>query len=125
MVALNPLAEALNEELEAAAPEILEMLSALGKRAYFPRGILSQTAEAKAEFEHVLSALKTIEGEHADYDKHATHVIEGWSIRVEKKLLENEPELAAEALSLAEMQLRDLGWVLPQKRIEELEKKLH
>lgn len=47
MVALNPLAEALNEELEAAAPEILEMLSALGKRAYFPRGILSQTAEAK------------------------------------------------------------------------------
>ena len=47
MVALNPLAEALNEELEAAAPEILAMLSALGKRAYFPRGILSQTAEAK------------------------------------------------------------------------------
>ncbi|MEE2674069.1 MAG: aminotransferase class I/II-fold pyridoxal phosphate-dependent enzyme [Myxococcota bacterium] len=47
MVALNPLAEALNEELAAAAPEILAMLSALGKRAYFPKGILSQTAEAK------------------------------------------------------------------------------
>ena len=47
MVALNPLAEALNEELEAAAPELLAMLSELGKRAYFPKGILSQSAEAK------------------------------------------------------------------------------
>ena len=44
---LNPLAVALNEELEAAAPEILAMLSAFGRRAYFPKGILSQTAEAK------------------------------------------------------------------------------
>ena len=47
MAALNPLAEALNRELEASAPEILSMLSPLGKRAYFPKGILSQTAEAK------------------------------------------------------------------------------
>ena len=47
MAELNPLAAQLNEELEAAAPEILEMLSAFGTRAYFPKGILSQTAEAK------------------------------------------------------------------------------
>jgi aspartate/methionine/tyrosine aminotransferase len=47
MVALNPLAVALNHELEEAAPEILGMLSPLGQRAYFPKGILSQTAEAK------------------------------------------------------------------------------
>ena len=47
MAALNPLAAALNRELEASAPEILSMLSPLGKRAYFPKGILSQTAEAK------------------------------------------------------------------------------
>jgi aspartate/methionine/tyrosine aminotransferase len=46
-MALNPLAAALNEELEAAAPEILAMLSAFGRRAHFPKGILSQTAEAK------------------------------------------------------------------------------
>ncbi|MCS5571457.1 MAG: hypothetical protein NZ789_00860, partial [Pseudomonadales bacterium] len=53
-------------------------------------------------------------------ETHVTHVVEGWSIRVEKKLLEKEPDLAAEALSLAEMQLRDLVWVLPAKRIDEL-----
>ncbi len=43
----GPLAEKLNEELEAAAPEVLHMLSAFGRRAYFPKGILAQTAEAR------------------------------------------------------------------------------
>jgi aspartate/methionine/tyrosine aminotransferase len=44
---LNPLAQELNARLEAAAPEVLEMLSPLGRRLYFPKGILSQSAEAK------------------------------------------------------------------------------
>ena len=44
---LNPLAEALNEQLEAVAPEVVPMLSRLGRALYFPKGILSQTAEAK------------------------------------------------------------------------------
>jgi aspartate/methionine/tyrosine aminotransferase len=43
----NPLAQQLNERLEQAAPAVLQMLSPLGKRLYFPKGILSQTAEAK------------------------------------------------------------------------------
>jgi aspartate/methionine/tyrosine aminotransferase len=43
----NPLARELNARLEAAAPEVLAMLSPLGRRLYFPRGILSQSAEAK------------------------------------------------------------------------------
>jgi len=42
-----PLAKALNERLAKAAPEVLEMLSALGRRLYFPKGILTQSAEAK------------------------------------------------------------------------------
>jgi len=46
---LNPLALELNERLESAAPEVLGMLSALGRRLYFPKGILSQSAEAKAK----------------------------------------------------------------------------
>jgi aspartate/methionine/tyrosine aminotransferase len=46
---LNPLARELNDRLEAAAPEVLGMLSALGRRLYFPKGILSQSAEAKAK----------------------------------------------------------------------------
>jgi len=44
---LNPLARDLNARLEAAAPEVLAMLSPLGRRLYFPKGILSQSAEAK------------------------------------------------------------------------------
>ncbi len=46
---LNPLAIDLNQRLEAAAPEVLGMLSALGRRLYFPKGILTQSAEAKAK----------------------------------------------------------------------------
>lgn len=45
--ALNPLAMELNDRLAEAAPSVRAMLSALGSRLYFPRGILSQTAEAK------------------------------------------------------------------------------
>ena len=43
----NPLAQALNDRLQTAYPEAFSMLSALGKRLYFPKGILSQGAEAK------------------------------------------------------------------------------
>ncbi len=44
---INPLAAELNERLEKSAPEVLSMLSEYGRRAYFPKGILSQSAEAK------------------------------------------------------------------------------
>ena len=44
---LNPIAQSLNEKLEEAAPEIASMLSEYGQRLYFPKGIISQTAEAK------------------------------------------------------------------------------
>lgn len=47
MTSLHPLAVELNNTLEAAAPEVASMLSALGKRMFFPKGILSQSAEAK------------------------------------------------------------------------------
>jgi len=46
-VKLNPLASELNQRLAEAAPEVLSLLSALGRRLYFPKGILAQTAEAK------------------------------------------------------------------------------
>lgn len=44
-----PLAAELNSVLEKEAPSVLEMLSDLGRRFYFPRGIISQSAEAKAK----------------------------------------------------------------------------
>lgn len=44
----NPIAEALNNDLQAGAPQVLNMLSARGKAIYFPfKGILGQSAEAR------------------------------------------------------------------------------
>ena len=48
MKSCNPLAEAMNRDLQAGAPQIFDMLSERGKAIYFPyKGILGQTAEAK------------------------------------------------------------------------------
>ena len=44
---MNPLAQELNEMLAAGNPHVLEMLSELGKNLFFPKGILTQSAEAK------------------------------------------------------------------------------
>lgn len=44
---MNPIAEELNEIILKANPNIHEMLSVKGKNLYFPRGILTQSAEAK------------------------------------------------------------------------------
>jgi aspartate/methionine/tyrosine aminotransferase len=51
----DPLACALqlNQNLERAAPEAFEMLSALGKRLCFPEGILTQGVEARAKGKRV------------------------------------------------------------------------
>ncbi|MBF0378148.1 MAG: aminotransferase class I/II-fold pyridoxal phosphate-dependent enzyme [Desulfamplus sp.] len=44
---MNPLAAELNSIIENVNPHILEMLSEMGKKLYFPKGILTQSAEAK------------------------------------------------------------------------------
>jgi aspartate/methionine/tyrosine aminotransferase len=44
---MNPLAVELNQVIEQHAPAVMRMLSDLGKELYFPKGILTQTAEAK------------------------------------------------------------------------------
>jgi aspartate/methionine/tyrosine aminotransferase len=44
---MNPLAVELNQAIEQCNPQILAMLSGIGKQLYFPKGILSQSAEAK------------------------------------------------------------------------------
>jgi aspartate/methionine/tyrosine aminotransferase len=44
---MNPLAQQLNESIKKANPHIYDMLSRKGKNLYFPKGILSQGAEAK------------------------------------------------------------------------------
>jgi aspartate/methionine/tyrosine aminotransferase len=44
---MNPIAQELNEIIQDANPNIYHMLSEKGKNLYFPKGILSQGAEAK------------------------------------------------------------------------------
>lgn len=44
---MNPLAAELNSLLEQNNPNVLAMLSDLGREMFFPKGILSQSAEAK------------------------------------------------------------------------------
>ncbi|MGI5940469.1 MAG: aminotransferase class I/II-fold pyridoxal phosphate-dependent enzyme [Thermoleophilia bacterium] len=46
---MNPLAVELNEIIEAHSPAVMRMLSELGKGLYFPKGILTQSAEAKGK----------------------------------------------------------------------------
>ena len=52
---MNPLASELNKDLKAGNPYILEMLSNVGRQLFFPKGILSQSAEAK-ESAHRINA---------------------------------------------------------------------
>ena len=44
---MNPIAQALNQNIEKGNPHLMEMLSDMGKNLFFPKGILSQSAEAK------------------------------------------------------------------------------
>ncbi len=44
---IRPLAAELNEVIERENPHVFAMLSEFGKRVYFPKGILAQSAEAK------------------------------------------------------------------------------
>ena len=48
-MALNALAEAANAAIQADAPTAFNLLSNTGKALYFPKGILSQSAEAKTK----------------------------------------------------------------------------
>ena len=44
---MNPLAAELNEVIRKSNIHIYEMLSEVGKNLFFPKGILTQSAEAK------------------------------------------------------------------------------
>ncbi len=44
---MNPLAVELNEIIKKSNPNVYDMLSQVGKALYFPKGILTQSAEAK------------------------------------------------------------------------------
>ena len=60
---MDPIAQALNQIIDKGNPHLIEMLSDVGKNLFFPKGILSQSAEAK-EKAHKLNATIGIATEH-------------------------------------------------------------
>ncbi len=50
---MNPIAQELNQTIQDANPYIYEMLSDMGKALFFPKGILSQSAEAKQKADKI------------------------------------------------------------------------
>jgi len=52
---MNPIAKELNQAIEKDNPYLMEMMSDVGKKLFFPKGILSQGAEAK-EKAHKINA---------------------------------------------------------------------
>ncbi len=52
---MNPIAKELNQAIEKGNPYLMEMMSDVGKKLFFPKGILSQGAEAK-EKAHKINA---------------------------------------------------------------------
>jgi aspartate/methionine/tyrosine aminotransferase len=44
---MNPIAEELNQKIKEVNPHVYEALSEVGKNLFFPKGILTQSAEAK------------------------------------------------------------------------------
>ena len=50
---MNPIAQELNTTLKQAAPHVFDMLSEMGKALFFPKGILSQSAEAKVKADRI------------------------------------------------------------------------
>ncbi|MEE2704441.1 MAG: aminotransferase class I/II-fold pyridoxal phosphate-dependent enzyme [Myxococcota bacterium] len=54
-MALNPLAEELNEAIRAQSPEAFELLSERGRALFMPKGIISQSTEA-SEKAHRINA---------------------------------------------------------------------
>lgn len=52
-MAPNPLAEQLNQSIETENPYLFSMLSDMGKAFFYPKGILSQGAEAKEKAQRI------------------------------------------------------------------------
>lgn len=50
---MNPIAQELNQIIQGENPHIFDMLSDMGKQFFFPKGILSQSAEAKLKADKI------------------------------------------------------------------------
>jgi aspartate/methionine/tyrosine aminotransferase len=63
---LNPLAVEANNVIQEHAPAVVRLLSGLGKQLYYPKGILTQSAEAKEKaYRYNATIGEAREGEHS------------------------------------------------------------
>lgn len=69
---MNPLAQQLNTQIQNESPAVHDMLSSLGKNLFYPKGILSQGAEA-SEKAHKFNATIGIATEHGE-PMHFSHI---------------------------------------------------
>ncbi len=65
-MSINPLAQELNAIIKNANPHVTEMLSKTGRRLFFPKGILSQSGEAKQKADPGFNATIGIATENLD-----------------------------------------------------------
>ncbi len=73
---MNPIAAELNAVIDAGNPELMNLLSAMGRELFFPKGILSQSAEAKVHA-HKINATIGIakeDGHTMRFDSVARHI---------------------------------------------------
>ena len=63
---INPIARELNAAIKKANPYVIEMLSKTGRRLFFPKGILSQSAEARQNADPKYNATIGIATENLD-----------------------------------------------------------
>jgi len=82
---VNPIAQELNQIIEKNNPHLMEMLSDMGRNLFFPKGILSQSAEAR-EKAHKLNATIGIATERGG-TMHFSSVMDSiYSIRAKESL---------------------------------------
>ncbi|PTG55114.1 hypothetical protein BU692_08780 [Staphylococcus chromogenes] len=113
---MNPLALSLNDELNRSNPIVLDMLSDLGKSMYYPKGILTQSAEAKsADYNATIGMATTKNGKmyaaslYDMFNDMSTDEVFGYAppqgmepLRQlwRDKMLKENPELSEEAISM-------------------------
>ncbi|OGQ87794.1 MAG: hypothetical protein A3J85_03775 [Desulfobacula sp. RIFOXYA12_FULL_46_16] len=75
---MNPIAQELNDIIKASNPFIFEMLSDMGKALFFPKGILTQSAEAKEKAGRINATIGIAkEGDHVLSLPSITRYIQG------------------------------------------------
>lgn len=115
---MNPLARQLNEDIFAGNPSVKDMLSSIGANLFFPKGLLTQGAEAKEKAHHINATIGIAKEEgHSMVFDSVTRSINGirpsasltyapsYGIPAmrqlwQEALLEKNPSLAGKAISL-------------------------